>query len=1747
MIHIPGYKIQKELYDSSRSLILQAQQNQTHRPVVLKVLKNEFPDSREISQFIREYEHLQKFHHPGIIKVSGLFPWKTSWYMVLEDFGGVSLSQILEQRGAQKQAMKLQEFLVLAIQICDILGIVHQAPIIHKDINPSNILLNPESGVLKLIDFGISTELSQEVIQHSNQKILEGTLAYISPEQTGRMNRALDYRTDLYSLGVTFYQMLTGQLPFVSQDPLEIVHGHIARQPVQVHQLNPAIPTIVSNIVMKLLSKNAEDRYRSTAGVSYDLKRCRELDKNPEFLFELGQGDFSERFQIPQKLYGRETEIETLWQTFGRVCQGNTELVLVAGYSGIGKSSLIQELYKPVAIHRGYFISGKFDQFQRNIPYSAFVSAFRKLIRQLLMESSERLETWKSRLFEALGDNTRVVAEVIPELEWLLGKQPASIPLPPTENHNRFNVVFQNFMKVFCVEEHPLVLVLDDLQWADYASLKLLTQIMNHIPWLMVLGAYRDNEVHSSHPLMTILAEIQKTEVSLHTLSIAPLKMPHILQLLQDTLNIREVLTLQGLAELLMEKTGGNPFFLGEFLKALAHEKLLQFDYLQRCWTWDLDQLQARKMTDNVVELLGSKIQQLPPQTQSLLKWAASLGNEFEVNILAWVAEQSLEDTQHHLRDALTGGFLIQQNDTCHFVHDRIQQAVWSMIPEAEKQQLHLQTGSLLLKWIRSQKPPIPDQEHPCFFDIVNHLNDGSTGKMASTERLDLARLNLQAGQKARVSAAYQGAYQYLSEGVSRVSESLWNEDYPFMFDLHIEALLCAYLSGQFEEVSALLQTALAHARSFIDRAKIQDTCIVALCVQTKFAEATELGLKTLHELGVDLPADASQEQLGGALMALKAQLDSKQAEELLQLPPLHDERVEIIMKIIVSLSTALYFSNLNLYTMGTLKLLELTLAHGNSHYASPGYVSYAIVIGVALDDIEGVIKYSDLSLAIAEKYPHRTSHAHSYFIKYDLLVHWHEHIRICYQQMPVSYQLCLSAGLVDFASYALLQHFQTGFQLGEPLPEMIKLAESSLKTVRSMKQQNAVNLGSIYYQSLLAVQEDAPWSGKLKGKVLDVDEVYEPYQTAKDVTALFFIHFYQLYLNYLFEEFSLAVKEAEQTAVNLMGAGVSHGLPFFYFFEALAYQGNFHKVSQEEQQSYQTKIQTALTKLKRWAQFAPMNYEHKYDLVMAENARLAGKFEEACRGYEKAIQGAHNHGYLNDEALACEIAARFYEAEGLEKFARTYRQEAYYRYQRWGAQAKVYQYQSKYSQWFGKKSKRTQTGISLTQSSSTVSYSPLQALDLDSILKASQTLSGEIILHHLLEKMMNIVIENAGADKGFLLLPKQDQWFIEAEYATDKPTTSILQSIPIEDNLRVSAAMIHYVARTQQQIVLDSAMSSGDFTRDAHILQCQVRSVLCIPLKHSGRLKGILYLENNLITGAFTPEHLEVLQTLSAQAAISIDNAYLYHNLEDKVLERTRQLSEKNQELARKNEQITQDLIMAAGVQTHLFQEFSTPSFLNLAVRYIPHSHVSGDIYKFYSDQDSSFNLFMGDSTGHGVTAALSTIMANILLTQSRNQDPKALMEYLNHELIHHLPDDRFMTAAMLQITPGGFLTIANAGHPSIILFPVNGDTPLFFPPCTLMLGTFDAPIFSISCQTSQLFPGDIGILYTDGITERHNLAGELFGEERLCEFLQSRRGMDMESLLEELLQTVEQFAQGKPPEDDISVVLFQYLGEPK
>ncbi|WP_407889801.1 AAA family ATPase [Scytonema sp. NUACC26] len=1584
---IPGYYITQQIYCGSKTLVYQGIREKDRQSVILKLMRNEYPTFHEIAQFRKQYAIAKNLNFPGIVKPYSLESYGNSYVLVLEDFGGLSLKNYVTTIETTDIAF-LGQFFHIAIQIASILHELHGHRIIHKDIKPANILINPTTLEVKLTDFSIASLLPKEIQQLTNPNFLEGTLAYISPEQTGRMNRGIDYRSDFYSLGVTFFELLTGQLPFTTNDPMELVHCHIAKLPPLANSLNSNLPLIVSDIISKLMAKNAEARYHSAFGLKHDLERCSQQwqETGNIISFQLGEQDVSDHFLIPEKLYGRQQEVETLLAAFERVTSGTSEIVLVAGPSGIGKTAVVNEVHKPIVRQRSYFIKGKFDQFQRDIPLSGFLQAFQDLIRQLLSEPDAVLQQWKSKILSALGEDAQAIVDVIPQLEVILGPQPLVTELSGTAAQNRFNFLFQRFIKVFTTKEHPLVIFLDDLQWADTTSLKFIQLLSSQNTSLeerpkyfgnqekqtiaegafLFIGAYRDNEVSQMHPLYFTINELEKAGISINQIDLKELSYKSLIHLIHDTLNFQEF-TAISLTKIVFTKTKGNPFFTHQFLKYLHNQAILKFDFSHRLWQYNINEVKAIALTDDVVEFMALQLEKLPSQTQAVLKLAACIGNEFDLRTLAIIYEKSEVDTAVDLWQSLLDGLVLPEagyqllvNDSelssipkeglhkYKFLHDRVQQAAYSLIPSDRKQSIHLKIGQLLLSSL-----PLEERKENIFI-LVNQFNIATELLVNQSERNELAQMNLIAGRKALASTAYMAAVQYLTTSIQLLASDTWETNYDFTLALYETAVEAAYLSGNFELAEQLIEVVLVQAKTLLDKVKVYEIKIQANGAQNKPRQAIDVALGFLKLLGIEFPDSPNQTDIHLEMAELTSNLAGRRIEDLIDYPEITEPHSLAAMRILSNVASFAYQAVPELFPLLVFKQINLSLKYGTSPLSALVYTRYAIILCGVVGDIEFGYRLGKLSLDLLARFQVKDTIPQVVMGFNGTIRLWKEHIREILPSLLEVYSISLETGSLEYAAYALYCYSYYAYFMGGELSLLQQQIENHSHAIEQTNQIMVLGWNNIYLQTVLNLLNKRENQFDLIGESYNEREMITYHQQANDSLGLVHLYLCKLQLCYLLADYDRAVENATNVE-KYIDVAVGHlVLVEFNFYDSLAHLAVYPKANKLEKAKILEKVAINQEKIQKWADHAPMNYLHKFYLVEAERYRVLGQYLEAVNSYEQAITLAQDNEYVHEAALANELTAKFYLEWGKLKIAKIYLIDAYYGYIRWGAKAKVEDLEKHYAQFLapilqqGKLNTEPGTNGSIESSTSRSTSSSdrtvlgsntsiSDSLDLASVVKASIALSGEIELEQLLSTLMEVVMENAGASKCALILSEGDKLGTACakgeRVATDvhltvsavsSNSTSVgsdteFPSICIESSSDVPVTLINYVKRTQEILVIDDLKDKPVLGADRYIVREQPKSLLCIPIINQGKLLGILYLENNLTAEAFTRDRVELLKLITTQAAISLENAILYQNLarvnerleeynrtlEEKVSERTREINEKNQHLKKALEEL--------------------------------------------------------------------------------------------------------------------------------------------------------------------------------------------------------------------------------------------------
>jgi predicted ATPase/signal transduction histidine kinase/tRNA A-37 threonylcarbamoyl transferase component Bud32 len=1544
MLDFVGYRTGAAIHQGTKSIVCRAQRLSDGRAVVLKAPAAERPDRRRIAELRHEQAVLARLDIPGVARLVELVEdGRGRVALVLEDAGESSLKQHLDARGP----LPLGELLDVAVALAETLGEIHRRGIVHKDVKPHNVVVDAASRRARFVDFSIASVLSREAPLTAGADRLEGTLAYIAPEQTGRMNRGVDHRTDFYSFGVTLYELLSGRLPFTQEVPIELVHAHIALVPRPLHELSPRVPPALSAIVAKLMAKNAEDRYQSAHGVLADLEVCRRGLRRDGVVGEVtpGHADRAEILQLPQRLYGREREIAALDAALSGASGGAAELLLVTGYAGVGKSALVNEVQRGLADGRGFLISGKFDQLDRSTPYEPIAHAFRDLARQLLTEPADVLDAWRHKLLAALGGIGQVLVDLIPEIGLVIGPQPAVPPLPPTEAQNRFTLAFQSFIRVFAADQ-PLVIFLDDLQWVDPASLRLIQLLVSdpESGRLLVIGAYRDSDVTAAHPLALALDELGRDGARISEIKLAPLTLADVERLIADALGCAPS-TSGELARVVFDKTLGNPFFVGQLLRSLADDGVLAFDPGQGAWAWDLARVAAVEATDNVVDFMAAKIQRLAPETRRVIELAACVGHQFSLRELAILRGAGARETARELWEALREGlvvplsqdyrFVLAEGDdeapsspafsvSYRFLHDRVQQAAYSLIAPERREAEHLFIGRLMLS--RAGGEP-RDEE---LFTVADHLNLGARLLVDPAERVAVARLDLRAGRRAKASTAYQAAAEYLRAGMALLEERAWDDDFDLAFALWLERAECEHLSGRFAEAEALFEALVQRARTRRQRLQVQTSRLILWITLGRFPEAIAAGAIGASELGVTIHEtdEARRAALMVDLKEIEGLLAGRRAADLLAAPLMTDPEVRDLQKLLVHVNTAAWFVSPALFGHVAAKQVILSLRHGHTDMSALGYCFYGMLLAGPLGRYGAAYAFGSLALALNERFPNAELMAKIHVLFSAFMGFWREPLRAGLEHFKRAYHAGLETGDLVYVSYAcdqtLIVRFAVGAELSATGEEIHKFLELMART----KNHVSIEIQTIMRQMI----------ANLEGRTRDPRSLADDgFVEAGYVERLLaeghrfpasYYYAVKAQLAYLHDEPEPALELTLESEKYVGSGGLffSTDLVFFACLTLLALLG---REPGEARPRYEALLAERRRRLDVWAVEAPMSFLHKKLLVDAEAARVAGDDAAASEAYERALDAAREHDFPHHEALAGELSARFHLAQGRARFARFTMSEAVLGYARWGAVAKVQRLRRLFPQLMpaagsDRVDVNTSTSTRRRGAASGAATTSGGELDLTSLMKASTAIAGEIVKARLHRLLIQIMVENAGAERGALLLLRDHELVVEAETAVDARAPSG-EAVPLARAERVCEPIARYVLRAQEHLVLADACAGGRFQKHPYIQANKVRSVLAAPIKRHGRVTGILYLENNLVPNAFTPDRLHVLELLSAQAAISLENAELYATLDQRVRDRTEELRRSNDDLSRtldslrvtQRQLVTQEKLASLGALT--------------------------------------------------------------------------------------------------------------------------------------------------------------------------------------------------------------------------------------
>ncbi|MBR0858307.1 trifunctional serine/threonine-protein kinase/ATP-binding protein/sensor histidine kinase [Bradyrhizobium liaoningense] len=1446
--------------------------------VLVVKLAAEHPTSASLDRLEHEYALRGEMDEAWAARPLELIRTGGRTLLVLEDPGGEPLSRLI---GAP---MKIGQYLRLAIALSVAVGRLHERGLIHKDIKPPNIVVNSRTGQAWLTGFGLASRLPRERQWPGPPEFIAGTLAYMAPEQTGRMNRSTDSRSDLYSVGVTLYEMLTGSLPFTASDPLEWVHCHVARKPTPPGERSKDIPGAVSAIVMKLLAKTPEERYQTAAGVERDLRRCLAEWETEGHIdeFRPGEYDRSDRLLIPEKLYGRAQEVQTLLTSFDRVVNGGRpELLLVSGYSGIGKSAVVNELHKSLVPPRGLFASGKFDQYKRDIPYATLAQAFQAIIRPLLSTSETELSRWRDAIREAVGPNGRLIVDLVPELKLIIGEQPPIAELPPQHAQARIQLVFRRFIGVFARPEHPLALFLDDLQWLDAATLDLLEDLLTgpDLRYLMLIGAYRDNEVGSSHPLTRKLQTIRQAGATAQNIVLAPLTCEDLGQLVADSLHC-ELERAIPLAQLIHHKTAGNPFFAIQFISALAEEGLLTFKQGDGRWSWDVNSILAKGYTDNVVELVVGKLSRLPAETQSALQLLSCLGNRADFAIWRIVYQSSEQDMHDRLWEAVRAGFVFRSEDSYRFLHDRVQEAAYSLIPERLRAQVHLRIGRLLAAHVS------PERREEEIFEIVNQLNRGSHLIPTVEERARVAELNFIAGRRAKTSTAYTSSLSYLATGRALLTEDSWTDNYELMFSIEVLTAECELLTAQMAAADTGLSMLAHRARSQHHIALVARLRLRVYTALDRSDRAVEVCLEFLRSRGTDWSPHPTRDEALHECERIWSQLGGRPIEDLLDLPLMTDPDVLDVLNVLVEVQTPALFCDENLSSLVICRMVNLSLEHGNSDGSCYAYVWFAIIAGPRFGNYQGGFRFGRLGYDLVEKRGLKRFQARTYMSFGDIVLPWTRHVRAGRDLVRRAFDAAREVGDLTYAGFCCDHLVKNLLAAGDPLVEAQREAEDSLQFAREVRFGLVVDHIKVQLGLIRSLRGLTAKFGSFDDDQFD-ERLFERHLRSNPALAELECWYWvrKLQARYFAGDHASAVHASLGAQRQLWTSPSQFETAELCFYGALSHAALWDSAVPDRKGSHLDALIAHHRQLDVWAERCPENFESRAALVNAEIARIQCRPLDAEQLYEQAIRSAHANGFIHNEALANEVAARFYAARGFEKIARMYLRDARDRYLQWGADGKVRQIDELHP--------FLREKDALPGTMSTIG-TPVEQLDVATVLKVSEAVSGELVLESLVDMLLRTAVEHAGAERGVLIRRHGAELRIQAEAVAGGGSISIdVRDAPI-CGVDIPESVVLYAARTQENVILDDVSADGTFAGDPYVRLRHARSVLCLPLIRRGRVVALLYLENNLAPRTFTPARIAILKLIASEAATSLDNARLYRDLQERE-SRIRRLVDSN------------------------------------------------------------------------------------------------------------------------------------------------------------------------------------------------------------------------------------------------------------
>ncbi|GHE97444.1 ATP-binding hybrid sensor histidine kinase/response regulator [Thalassotalea profundi] len=1478
MLSFKDYSIIKELNAISTSISAFLAHNANNEKVLVKRFKKN-DNKQSTVQFKQAISLANSIDTNGIVQTIESFEDPFYYYAIYPYHQQYTLYDYSEQSD------NLENQLIIAINLCNLISLLHDKKLVINNINATNVFVDDKLKVY-LFDLSLVSQYSSIHKRINNNQLDQYNLKAMSPEASGRINKPVEYYSDIYSLGATLFKLFTGQYPFELEDDIELVHAHMAVEPKLANYYQPNVPEQVALILDKLLQKTPEQRYKTVAGLSEDFQQCLHLlTENGEVTpFELAQRDISETLTFPGKLYGRDQEVKTLFNAYQTVQkQHSTQLCVISGYSGVGKSRLIKEIHHPINEEKSYFASGKFEQYKKSTAYFALIESLKELIEQILGESKEELAQWRSIIQQELADNGRLITDLIPDLSLIIGPQKPVEILGPSESKVRFDNTIINLFKALGTRQKLITLFLDDMQWSDLATIKLLEKIINHpeIKHLLLIIAYRDNEIDTFHVLNHFLSIIDDSSTFHSHIKLKPLKANVIKQFIADTL-LLDASKVTSFSTAVIKKTGGNPFFTKEFLKSLQEKDLLFLDETNQ-WAWNIPELDKLSVTDNIVDLMVARIRRLSEFQQDILHVTACIGASAHLNIIADILHKKNDVIMHHLKAMIEHGLIsaFSQTDndtieTIRFVHDKIQQAAYSLERPIPKSAIHYSIAEYYLALL--------NKHHDVnIFDYIEHLNNAAPLYIDQDKELLLVTYNIEAGQKALTANAYSNAFYYFEQAEQYLGNNRWNTHYLQAKQVILGKANASYLTQDFEQINEIYQQNQQYLSNKVEKVNLAKIQILALIAQNNMPEALSLGLSILSELGFDL---AHQSDIANRYLSLENYYENKPISQFIDLPIMTDEIGLAALDILNTIQTPAYLINPNDFLAVAYTSMKICLSSGISAISSKVFVTHALLLCGAFNKFKDGLAFANLATEISNKFPLPYREIEVEFTRNVSVIHWNKHLKETLAPLEHNFYHGIDVGNIEYAFHSILFFCTHQLFSGESLDKVDAIFKKYSQLMAEKKQAYQLGLTQVWHQFLLNLSDHKKIQVNFEGPAFNEYKSLYFLQETNNTTTLFAYHSAKMALAYLLSD-DVQAKEQFELAEPLAASVVSlyHFSEFFYY-GALVLAKQCKALTQESQvfKDIFEKLKQYQHLLQLWAQNAPENYLHKAQLIAAEIAHIE-KQPNAWQLYDDAINSASQQGYIQYQAQAQELVAQYWLTFDKPDIATNYLQSSYEKFLIWGAHAKAKQLKRKY------KSLRYFNHAKInSELSSSPKNSYTQSLDLASVLKASETLSGEADLQAYLHRMMVIIIENAGAQKGALLL--QTEGILNVEIAIGNYGKSASEN-------QLPYSLINYVARRQQAKIIENSVAESKFSNDPYFENNHPKSVICLPSIVKGNLMGVVYLEHYAIENAFTNERVSVLQLLADQTAISFDNAKLYQqvlsysrNLEHQIHERTKELA---------------------------------------------------------------------------------------------------------------------------------------------------------------------------------------------------------------------------------------------------------------